>query len=111
MLTLAAKMAVPLNRLVQGDDAGAPLAALGALRALHLGGTSTGDELLAALTFRIRLDSWSHDTGACSHGHAQLLEFVALLQLSSKIDWNTQATRLPKEQHRWRPIAALPAQE
>ena len=70
---------------MQGDESGAPLAALGALRALHLGGTSTGDELLAALTFRIRLDLWSHDTGACRHCHAQHIRLVALKQLSSRL--------------------------
>ena len=58
---------------MQGDGAGAPLAAMGALRALHLGGTGVGDALLAALTFRIRLDAWSRDAGACSHGAAQLV--------------------------------------
>ena len=70
---------------MQGNDSGAPLAALGALRALHLGGTGVGDELLAALTFRIRLDAWSHDTGACSHGDAQLTDFAVDVQLSSKL--------------------------
>ncbi|KAK9826361.1 hypothetical protein WJX81_002113 [Elliptochloris bilobata] len=46
-----------------GDDAGAPLAAHGALRALHLGETRVGDALVAALTFRVRLDAWSCETG------------------------------------------------
>ncbi len=47
-----------------GDDAGAPLAALGGLRALHLGSTGAGDGLVEALMFRLRLEAWCRKSGA-----------------------------------------------
>lgn len=67
--------ALDLRGLAQvADDAGAPLAALAGLRALQLGGTRAGDGLVEALTFRLRLDAWSHETSALVSQRSQLLK-------------------------------------
>ena len=80
--------ALDLRGLAQvADDAGAPLAALAGLRALQAGGTRAGDGLVEALTFRLRMDAWSRETGALaseswqpSKGHMLWLAALAGLR-------------------------------
>ena len=68
LLALPALQALDLYGLAHlTDDIGPTLAQLAQLRALNLGNTGCGDNLVKALTHRLEMDAWARSTGACLH--------------------------------------------